>query len=246
MSRHSAPSEIDVQSLLQSAKALPQLPEGTRARVLARARMTAAAPLPMVSTPVARSGFAAHGAVAAAGAVVVGGIVGTVLAVDGGASRQEPRGAASSAALGNGATAPAAVAPGSTVRPPTPATAASVSSVPATRPLAPALTGMRAASNKPRREDVQESYAAELELMRNAHTAYAAHDFTSALVLVGEHARRFPSGLLSEEREALRVRCLLGAGRAAQARRAADSFAARFPRSVLLRRLQAEVGASSE
>jgi hypothetical protein len=82
--------------------------------------------------------------------------------------------------------------------------------------------------------------------MRNAHTAYAAHEFANALVLVGEHARRFPAGLLAEEREALRVRCLLGSGRTSEARRAAAAFASRFPRSVLVSRLQAEVGTGAE
>jgi hypothetical protein len=79
--------------------------------------------------------------------------------------------------------------------------------------------------------------------MRAAHTAYAAHAFANALVLVSEHARRFPAGLLAEEREALRVRCLLGSGRTSDAQRAATAFSTRFPRSVLLPRIQAEVGA---
>jgi hypothetical protein len=92
----------------------------------------------------------------------------------------------------------------------------------------------------------QANYGAELELMRSAHVAYARHDFTSALLLAGEHARRFPGGLLTEEREALRVRSLLGAGRLAEARRAAASFATRFPRSVLVHRLEDEVRAKGE
>jgi hypothetical protein len=84
----------------------------------------------------------------------------------------------------------------------------------------------------------QESYAAELELLRRAQSNYASHDFSDALVLVAEHARRFPSGRLAEEREALRVRSLVGAGRGDEARRVLAAFAKRFPRSVLLARLQ--------
>jgi TolA-binding protein len=68
--------------------------------------------------------------------------------------------------------------------------------------------------------------------------AYASRDFSSALVLVAEHARRYPNGRLAEEREALRIRSLAGSGRTADARRAIAAFAARFPRSVLLPRLQ--------
>jgi hypothetical protein len=84
----------------------------------------------------------------------------------------------------------------------------------------------------------QESYAVELGLLRRAQVAYASSDFSSALVLVAEHARRFPTGRLAEEREALRVRSLVGSGRLDDARRAVAGFAARFPRSVLLSRLQ--------
>ena len=90
----------------------------------------------------------------------------------------------------------------------------------------------------------QESYAAELYLLQRAQSNYASHDFPDALVLVAEHARRFPNGRLAEEREALRVRSLGGAGRGDQARRALAAFAKRFPRSVLLPRLQAQARAA--
>jgi hypothetical protein len=75
---------------------------------------------------------------------------------------------------------------------------------------------------------------AEIELLRRARGAYGRREFSRALMLVAEHARRFPQGHLAEEREALRVRSLLGAGRTAEGHRAAESFALRFPRSVLL------------
>ena len=75
---------------------------------------------------------------------------------------------------------------------------------------------------------------AELELLRRAHAAYASQEYTGALLVLAEHAHRFPSGRLAEEREALRVRSLADVGRKDEARRAAANFAARFPRSVLL------------
>ncbi len=90
----------------------------------------------------------------------------------------------------------------------------------------------------------QESYAAELYLLQRAQSDYASHDFPDALVLVAEHARRFPSGRLAEEREALRVRSLAGAGRGDQARRALAAFGKRFPRSVLLPRLREQTRAA--
>ena len=90
----------------------------------------------------------------------------------------------------------------------------------------------------------QESYAAELYLLQRAQSEYASQDFPDALVLVAEHARRFPNGRLAEEREALRVRSLAGADRGDQARRALAAFARRFPRSVLLPRLREQARAA--
>lgn len=78
--------------------------------------------------------------------------------------------------------------------------------------------------------------AAELRLLQRAQTAYAQRDCSSALVVLAEHARRFPRSHLAEEREALRVRSLGCAGHRQEAERAAARFAARFPRSVLLPR----------
>jgi hypothetical protein len=71
--------------------------------------------------------------------------------------------------------------------------------------------------------------------------AYAGRDFSAALALVAEHARRFSHGRLAEEREALRVQSLAGAGRTDEAARAVSAFAERFPRSVLLPRLSREL-----
>jgi hypothetical protein len=89
-----------------------------------------------------------------------------------------------------------------------------------------------------------DALAAELDLLRRARGAYRHRDFSGALLLVAEHDRRFPQGHLAEEREALRVRSLAGAGRADESRRAAAAFAARFPRSVLLSRVTQESNAA--
>ena len=87
-------------------------------------------------------------------------------------------------------------------------------------------------------------YAAELDLLQRAQAAYVGKDVAGALVVLAEHARRFPNGRFAEEREAIRVQALASAGRADEARRAADGFAARFPRSVLLRRLKTSAQAA--
>ena len=88
----------------------------------------------------------------------------------------------------------------------------------------------------------QDSYEAELELLRRAHAAYASQEYTGALLVLAEHAHRFPSGRLAEEREALRVRSLADLGRKDEARRAAANFASRFPRSVLLSQIRKIAG----
>jgi outer membrane protein assembly factor BamD (BamD/ComL family) len=87
-----------------------------------------------------------------------------------------------------------------------------------------------------------ESYKAELRLLKRAQSDYADQDFSAALALVAEHARRFPNGRLAEAREALRVQSLSRAGRSDDAQRASDAFARRFPHSVLLSRFRLDQG----
>ncbi|HEX7453161.1 MAG TPA: hypothetical protein VF294_12785, partial [Polyangiaceae bacterium] len=97
--------------------------------------------------------------------------------------------------------------------------------VPTADPLRPSHSGAEG-----------DPFAAELDLLSHAQAAYTHHDFSRALALISEHTRRFPNGHLAEEREALRVRSLLGSGRNEEAERATAAFARRFPRSVLLPR----------
>jgi hypothetical protein len=75
---------------------------------------------------------------------------------------------------------------------------------------------------------------AEMHLLRRAEGAYVRGDQRATLALLSEHAQRFPHGRLAEERDALRVQALAECGRAEEARRAAATFAERYPRSVLL------------
>jgi hypothetical protein len=89
----------------------------------------------------------------------------------------------------------------------------------------------------PSRVDVEADDAAlELSLLQRARAAVAAGHFTAALTALGEQARRFPKSRFREEREALRIRALDGAGQRREADRATQAFRERFPRSVLLPR----------
>ncbi len=87
-----------------------------------------------------------------------------------------------------------------------------------------------------------EAYAMELRVLQPAQQAVARRDFASALTAIGEHQHRFPFGRLTEEREALRVKALLGLGRRAEAQRAGAAFRNRFPRSAVLARIDAILG----
>jgi hypothetical protein len=89
-----------------------------------------------------------------------------------------------------------------------------------------------------------ESYAAEVDLLQRAQAAFVKGDLADTLAIVARHAHRFPNGRLSEEREAFRIRSLVASGQTNEARRALATFARRFPRSVLLTRLQETANAA--
>jgi hypothetical protein len=76
--------------------------------------------------------------------------------------------------------------------------------------------------------------AQEIGLLEQARAAVARNDFAGSLEPLAVHARRFKHGRLAEEREALRIRALVGLGRHEEVRRAAAAFRTRFPRSLLV------------
>jgi hypothetical protein len=80
----------------------------------------------------------------------------------------------------------------------------------------------------------------EIALLQRAQEALGASP-ARALALTGEHATRFPRGALAQEREMIAISALAGMGRSGEARARAAQFAARYPRSVHLRRLEAIV-----
>jgi hypothetical protein len=216
--------DSDLEALVEAGKLVPSLPDVVRARALARARATVAAE-PFRSEQVAGPhrrvrtlALAASVAVAVAGASAWAAL----------SLRGDRRGDARPPAAAPAVAPPpieASEASEAPKAPPLPAVAALAPSTPAPRP--------HRAVHSP---TARESYAAELALLKRAQVAYAEGDDPEALALVAEHGRRFPSGRLAEEREALRVRTLTRTGRTEDARQAAAAFAVRFPRSVLLPR----------
>ncbi len=208
----------DMDMLLERSRFIPPIPSSVRARVLERARsMEAGASTEAADVlPVARRRVMVI-TLAASVAFVVG-AAGAVVALRVRA-HSEPR-----------ATLPASphLELGSCPTPSAPPLASQVAPQPSVEPKTarpdPSLTA-------------RESYTAELSLLQRAQAAYTDRNFATTLLLVSEHTRRFPNGRLAEEREALHVKALIGAGRAEEARRAASAFATRFPRSALLPRL---------
>lgn len=73
----------------------------------------------------------------------------------------------------------------------------------------------------------------ERGLIEVARTSLARRDSARALQAISEHANRFPSGQLAEEREVLWVQALAASGDLAGARKKAAEFQRRFPESML-------------
>jgi hypothetical protein len=225
MSQHDPPLDPVLEPFLERGKIIPPLPGALRARCLARARagMSATVAYPPEPMPT-RWRRALPIAVTASVSLAVGAAAAVALR---GLAPQGPVPAPSVRPALAPSARPALAAPvrGPALDPPptAPAIAPQSDGTPLTRP-----------QQATRPATAQESYAAELELLQRAQTAYASRNFAGALALVAEHNRRFPSGRLAEEREALRVRSLASFGRGDEAARAATAFAQRFPRSVLL------------
>ena len=225
-----SPLDTELASLLASEKVLVAQPDHVKARAVARAR--AALSRAVSSPPTWRQPLWRRARTAVAAGVVL------TVAVAGAAVIQARRSAfpwqkAIAPEAPETATAPSDLHPALVTDPaPFPATSQR-EGVSKLKPVVRASVGPN-------------EYAVELRLLRQARAAIARGAFADALVAIAEHARRMPSGRLAEEREALRVRSLSGLRRHADARRAADAFKARFPRSVLLPRVDEMAREASE
>ena len=89
-------------------------------------------------------------------------------------------------------------------------------------------------SEKPRRED-------EFELIQRAQDKLAS-DPAFALTILQEHARSFPAGELTQERETMAVEALVRVHRKPEAKARASALLARFPRTPYVARLESALG----
>lgn len=85
---------------------------------------------------------------------------------------------------------------------------------------------------------VGSSFSAEASVLQDAQRALSQGNTAVALERLVEHARRFPSGALAEEREAAFVLALCAAGRVDEARRHRTALERAAPSSPLLPRLE--------
>jgi hypothetical protein len=84
--------------------------------------------------------------------------------------------------------------------------------------------------------------AAERALLDAARVALGRGEPDAALDAVARHAREFPNGRLTEEREALAVRALAKAGRVEEARARGVTFLEKYPRSLAGPAVRAAMG----
>jgi RNA polymerase sigma-70 factor (ECF subfamily) len=83
----------------------------------------------------------------------------------------------------------------------------------------------------------------ERELLDVARAAMAHGSPADAIVAAERHARNWPNGYLTEERETLWIEALAASGRRDEAARKASSFRKAFPKSVLMPAVEAALTA---
>ena len=205
----------ELRTLLDQERVIAPLSTLQRARAMARARAALNAPVAATHAPFRAAPRLRWAAAAAAGLVVSAALAAAAYEIH---ARFAPGPMARPAAV---VSVPKIVANA-------PASSAPAVAVPE---LLPAPAAPTVASPSPSPVDAARE---ELHLMRQARAAVARGDFAEAISPINEHTRRFRNGRLVEEREALRVKALVGLGRSQEARHAAAAFRTRFPRSVLL------------
>ncbi len=113
----------------------------------------------------------------------------------------------------------------------------------ALRAQAPTETEAKEAPVAPvQRSPGPDSFDQERQLLQSADTALRDGMTGQAVSLLAEHAARFPQGMLSGEREGLRLVARCQSGGSQSAKQAAEAFVARAPKSPISRRVRAACG----
>ncbi len=245
------PLETEIVALLSEAKPVVELDAGTKARISAQIEAKLALPppeggdgggdsgsaAPSAAGPSASTAFSSFGT-----ARVVAAFLGTFAAgVATGVVVEQKRAPA----------APTAAAPSPLVTSPAlplPAHSALNNSPPAI-PVsdlprveqAPKRTSsaVSAASSADPPVPSTRGLSAERALLDVARNALARGAATEALAAADRHARDYPEGVLSEEREAIVIKALIALGRNPEARVRAQRFEQRFPNALMLHAIRA-------
>lgn len=224
------PLSPSAEALLKHERVLPPQPESTRARMLSRAREAINQGPPALPSP---RGALDQGSRALLGGVaalaVAGAVAGGWYLLSGPEPAPVPGAAPPSTSLAPPAATPAEVPPATSaaVLPPAAAPTATTPQGPDNAAPVPRVSSSAARENGPE----------EVQLLVRARQANARGDYGAVLAIADEHERTYPAGRLTEEREVLRVKALVALGRLDQARRVGARFHRRFPRSVLLRKV---------
>lgn len=86
----------------------------------------------------------------------------------------------------------------------------------------------------------------ESQMIGKARSALRSGDAARALQLLELAERRYPQGVLNQEREALRVEALVGLGQTAEARARANAFLRAYPSSPYASRVKSRTGQQHE
>ncbi len=103
--------------------------------------------------------------------------------------------------------------------------------VPSTNSVAPTRAEPRAAQSPASTKATSNDAAAEAALLERAREAISS-DPKRALALTREHARRFPKGILTQEREVIAIDALKRLGKSSEAESRADQFKKTYPGSA--------------
>jgi hypothetical protein len=242
--------EDEARALLRPAREPQAASDEVRARMLLRLSLalpiggpggSAAPAAPSGAGPAAANGLArALATRVPAWSLLASFVAGGVIAVA--VTRPAPSKSANHEATIEASTA----TPSVTVAPPAPTMSAPVVAVIPVASAAPAavpmLSSRPAASVASARADASSSLEAERALLDVARTALGRGDGANALRATEEHGRKFPRGILSEEREAMSIQALRLLHRDDEAEARLGRFRGRFPSSLIRPALEAPQG----
>jgi hypothetical protein len=243
------PLSPDLLALLASEKARPRPAEAMQARVLARIGEDLLAGIP-ISGPAIGQGLPAPSPPPhlpnplrrlplGLGLVAAGGIGGAGIHAYYSRAHQSPPGVVSPSPPPSPLPMPTERLTAPPLDAPVPAKPEARRMSPPARPVAPVPGTSTPSRESEQRLTRDDELAAERALLEQARMALARHKPADALVILARHEQQFRQGRLGEERDALVILALAADRKTEQARSRAAKFREKYPRSLLLRTIDA-------